>query len=205
MNTDEAWELYDSNAGKAGRPSAEFQKAKLFLIEKGLLGTDAESGKGKEKKDKKPPLVLEIIQDPFNVPESQQISIYMEGLQYISDKRNFDFDYYLIGRYGITSKICKMWESVSEELSTLRTISTELMEHKLLDAINDKWSGGNPIGNMLTLKSKYGYSDRGEGGSLMVDGNIEIMSNVTGDDFQDMNYGGDESEEMEYDNEENVA
>ena len=205
MNTDEAWELYDSNAGKAGRPSAEFQKAKLFLIEKGLLGTDAESGKGKEKKDKKPPLVLEIIQDPSNVPESQQISIYMEGLQYISDKRNFDFDYYLIGRYGITSKICKMWESVSEELSTLRTISTELMEHKLLDAINDKWSGGNPIGNMLTLKSKYGYSDRGEGGSLMVDGNIEIQSNIVESDMVDMNYGGGDTEEEEYDNEETVA
>jgi len=205
MNTDEAWELYDSNAGKAGRPSAEFQKAKLFLIEKGLLGTDAESGKGKEKKDKKPPLVLEIIKDAYNVPQSQQLSIYMEGLQYIADKRNFDFDYYLVGRYGITKKICNVWESASEELQNLRTIASELMEHKLLDAVNDKWSGGNPIGNMLTLKSVYGYSDRGDGGSLMVDGNIEIMSNVAGDDFQDMNYGGDESEELEYDNEENVA
>jgi hypothetical protein len=202
MNADEAWEIYDSQAGKAGRPSAEFGKAKLFLIEKKLLGEDADTGK--EKKDKKPPLELEIIKDPYNVPHIQQLSIYMEGLKYISDKRNFDFDYYLIGRYGLTSKICSAWENLSHELQGLRTLASELMEHKLLDAINDKWSGGNPLGNMLTLKAVYGYTDRGDGGTLMVDGNIEILSDVTEDDMEDMNYGGDDSEELEYDNEEAV-
>jgi hypothetical protein len=73
------------------------------------------------------------------------------------------------------------------------------MEHKLLDSINDKWSGGNPIGNMLTLKSVYGYNDRGDGGSLMVDGNIEIKSDFTEDDMVDIDYDGEP--ELEYDNE----
>jgi len=205
MTTDDAWEIYDSQAGKAGRPSAEFGKAKLFLIEKGLLGTDADSGTSKEKKDKKPPLELEIIKDAYNVPQSQQLSIYMEGLKYISDKRNFDFDYYLIGRYGITSKICNVWENACLELQQLRTIATELTEHKMIDALCDKWGGGNPLGLMLMLKSVFGYSDRGDSATLSVDGDIEILSNITEEDMEDMNYGGDEQEELDYDNEESVA
>lgn len=205
MTVEEAWDIYDVQSGKAGRPSAEFQKAKLFLIEKGLLGSEASSGKGGDKKkDKKPPLELKIIQDPVNVPISQQISIYMEGLTYIADKRNFDFDFYLIGTYGLTKSVCNAWESASEEVRRLRSIASEYMEHKLLDAVNDKWSGGNPLGNMLTLKSVYGYSDRGEGGSLMVDGNIEISADFDDDDMADIDYELDDKDELEYDNEENA-
>jgi len=203
MNVEQAWDIYDASAGKAGRPSAEYTKAKAFLVEKGLLGKEAETGT--DKKDKKPPLVLELIKDPLNVPPTQQVSIYMEALTFIADKRNFDFDYYLLGKYGLLKSVCKAWEIKSEELQQLRTLAFELVEHKLLDAINDKWSGGDTLGNMLTLKAVYGYSDRGEGGSLMVDGNIDIVSNLEEADFEDVDYEIEESEELDYDNEESVA
>jgi hypothetical protein len=201
MTEQEAWEIYDAGSNKQGRPSSQFQKAKLWLIDNGKLDTDEAKTKT-EKKDKKPPLELSLINNPFECSEEYQIELYMEGIKYIADKRNFDFDYYMIGRYGLVSTITKVWESNSEKLQYLRTLASEMMEHKLLDAINDKWSGGNPIGNMLTLKSKYGYSDRGDGGTLDVKGNIEIRSEFSEDDMLDIDYDEDgHSEELGYDNE----
>jgi len=198
MTEAEAWEIYDANAGKQGRPSAEFKEAKLWLIEKELLTPD-DAKTTTEKKDKKPPLELKIINNPLEISVEYQKELYLEALKYIEDKRNFDFDYYLVGKYGVTSKICAQWEERSPEILQLRILAAEIMEHKLADAINDKWSGGNPLGNMLTLKAKFGWNDRGDGGSMMVEGNIDIRADFTEEDMEAMDYGDSNEEYLNED------
>ena len=198
MTEAEAWEIYDAEAGKQGRPSAKFKEAKLWLVEKELLTPD-DAKTTTEKKDKKPPLVLEIINNPLEISEDLKKEIYMEAFTYLQDKRNFDFDYYLVGKYGLTSKITSIWESSNPDIMSLRILAAEMMEHKLADAINDKWSGGNPLGNMLTLKSKFGWNDRGDGGSMMVEGNIEIKAEYTEEDMAAMDYGDSNEEYLRED------
>ena len=188
MTVDEAWEVYDAGAGKRGKPSNQFIKARDFLTQKGLLNLDNEEKKKEEKKEKKPPLELSIIWDAENVPESQQESIYMEGLDYIRDKRNFDFDYYLVGRYGLTRPATMEWEQKSKRIAHLREVATWYMERKHVDAVCDKWSGGNPLGNMLLLKSKFGYDDKAGIGATPLQGTINIVADVSEDDLEDMDY-----------------
>ena len=71
----------------------KFKEAKLWLIEKEILNPDGKADDSKDKKDKKPPMELKIIASPFDVPVKKQIEYYTEALKYITDKRNFDFDY----------------------------------------------------------------------------------------------------------------
>lgn len=193
MTEDDAWDIYNAGLNKQGRPSAKFGVAKLWLIDNGKLTTD-DAKTTTEKKDKKPPLELKIINNPLEISVDLQKEIYMEAFTYLQDKRNFDFDYYLVGKYGITSKTCAYWEEKSSEIMALRILAFEIMEHKLADAINDKWSGGNPLGNMLTLKAKFGWNDRGDGGSMMVEGIIPIKADYSDEDMDAMDYG-DSNEE----------
>jgi hypothetical protein len=199
MTEADAWEIYDSEAGKQGRPSAKFKEAKLWLIEKELLNKD-DAKSTTEKKDKKPPLELKIINNPLEISVDLQKEIYMEAFVYIQDKRNFDFNYYLTGRYGITSAVMKAWEQ-DPEMRNLRVIAAELMELKMSDALCDKWSGGNPLGLMLRLKSAYGWNDKGEGGSMMPDGNIGIIAEYTEEDMAAMDYGDSNEEYLNEDSE----
>jgi len=142
---------------------------------------------------------LKIINNPLEISVEYQKELYLEALKYIEDKRNFDFDYYLVGKYGVTSKICAQWEERSPEILQLRILAAEIMEHKLADAINDKWSGGNSLGNMLTLKAKFGWNDRGDGGSMMVEGNIDIRADFTEEDMEAMDYGDSNEEYLNED------
>ena len=66
------------------------------------------------------------------------------------------------------------------------------MEHKHIDALSDKWGGGNPLGNMFYLKAVCGYDDKAGSGALMADGNIDIVADIDEEDTEDVDYMLDE-------------
>jgi len=197
MTTEDAWQIYDAQKGKNGRPKKEFVEAEALLIKSGELTFDAPTGNTESKKseDKKPALAMKLIEISMLTYRDIE-DMYKAGLSYITDKRNFSFRHYLIGEYGVTKSDLDKWESEFADIKRLATIAHDYIEYKLVDALNDKWSGGNPIGNMMTLKAEYGYNDRGDSGALKAEGVIEISSEIDSSDMGGSNdyldIGGDD-------------
>jgi len=192
MTIDDAWEIYEAQKGKNGRPKKEFVEAEALLLKSGELNPIIDESAKKTDGDKKPPLLMNIT-DPRDLSHNRKVEIYKEGLKYITDKRNFSFRYYLTGQYGLTNGDLDQWEEESEELKRLATIAYDHLEHKMIDALSDKWSGGNPVGVLTVLKAVYGYNDRGDSGALKAEGIISISAETDDTDMIDMGY--DDAEE----------
>ena len=173
MTIEEAIEVYQEGQGKRGPKSKEYNKAKLMLIEAGHLKQDGSDPTKEEKKEKKPPMPM-TLKDPQRITERDKVELYKKGLEYITDKRNFSFDYYLIGNTGCTRREIAEWESNNPQLERLRVVATNFIEAKAVDSVCDKYSGGNPLGVMLLLKSVYGYDDRGSSSQITMDGDIVV-------------------------------
>ena len=187
MTSEEAWEIYEAGKGKNGRPKKEFTEAEAHLLKTGELNPIIDDTQ-KKNEDKKPALLMNVVMDPHKLTHARKVEIYREGLRYITDKRNFSFRYYLTGQYGLTNNDLDQWELESEELKRIATIAYDHCEHKCIDALSDKWSGGNPIGIMMVMKAVYGYNDRGDSGALKAEGTINIVADVEESDFIDMGY-----------------
>lgn len=195
MTTEEAWEIYNENRGKNGRPKKIAIEAEALLIKTGELNPNLpQEGTKSEKEEKKPQLIFQWIKEPHAVPRQRRIDIYLEAREYIMDKRNFSFDFYLAGSYGLTRKDLEEWEK-DQELLLLRRIASETVEHKMVDSLCDKWGGGNPLGLMMMLKAIYGYNDRGDSGALKADGVISVTTNLADGDYSGIDYGDEDGAE----------
>ena len=202
MTTEEAWEIYEDGKGKVGKPTSKYKLAEGHLLKEGALSADSGGNSQTGKEPKKPDLKMNLIENPSETPHYTRVEIYKEALKYIADKRNFSFDYFLRGSYGLTSTDCREWEQ-NAEIARLRTIATELTEHKLIDSAADKWGGGNPLILMFLLKSLYGYNDKGDDGAIRMDADISIKADTDDSDFVDIDIY-DDTEELEYDHERQV-
>ncbi len=193
MTIDEAWEHYQAGRGKNGRPKKAFIEAEQLLISSGELNQQVDASTVKSGEEKKPALLMNIIDNPEEVPHQRRVEIYKEALKYITDKRNYSFRYYLTGQYGLTDDDLDQWE-LHPDIKRLATIAHDYIEYKCIDGLGDKYSAANPLGVMMILKSVYGYNDKGDSGVLKAEGIINISADIENDDLIDMNYGGEDEE-----------
>lgn len=192
MNIDEARGIYSEKAGKAGRKSAKWKEAEALMIKSGELDLSADPA---DDTCKKKGFVMAIIDNPLSIPRQRKIDIYREALSYIGDKRNFSFDAYLLGTYGITKSVCNEWENDSDILN-IRTIANEFIEQKYIDAGSDKWGSVNPLFALFMLKSAYGYNDKGDSSFISAEGVIEIGM-AKDIDTSSMNYADEDGRDEE--------